>query len=87
MLEHPIDAAPRLLGASAPPATRLEVVWQAFEFANERTLRRPPLVEFGLFASWTPAAGQHAMTLPPPLIAALAGADGVFWMDVYPEGG
>ena len=38
-----------------------------------------------LFSSWTPADGQHAMTLPPTLIEALASVGGVFWMDVYPE--
>jgi len=38
-----------------------------------------------LFSSWTPADGQHSMTLPPALIEALASVGGVFWMDVYPE--
>ena len=37
-----------------------------------------------LFCSWSPADGQHAMTLPETLIKALASADGVVWMDVYP---
>jgi len=38
-----------------------------------------------LFCSWTPADGQHAMTLPPGLVKELAAVDGTFWMDVYPS--
>jgi hypothetical protein len=37
-----------------------------------------------LFCSWSPADGQHAMTLPPTLIKALASVDGFVWIDVYP---
>ena len=38
-----------------------------------------------LFSSWAAADGQHAMTLPHTLIAALANVGGFFWMDAYTE--
>jgi hypothetical protein len=37
-----------------------------------------------LFSSWTPRDGQHAMSLSPALIKALAAVGGTFWMDFYP---
>jgi hypothetical protein len=37
-----------------------------------------------LFCSWTPRDGQHAMSLSPALIEALAAVGGTFWMDCYP---
>jgi len=41
-------------------------------------------LEVRLLCSWTPSDGQRAMTLPPPLVRALAKVNGTFWMDVYP---
>lgn len=38
-----------------------------------------------LFSSWTPAPGQHAMTLPQELIRAPAAVNGTVWMDFYPS--
>ena len=46
----------------------------------------PTNMSVRLLSSWTPRQGQHAMTLPPGLIEALAAANGSFWLDSYPTG-
>lgn len=52
---------------------------------SEVSVGQPPdNMSVRLFSSWSPHEGQHAMTLPPGLIKALAAANGTFWLDSYP---